>query len=174
MSRTVTIKGSPLPVEGPELRPGDTAPDFRLQRATPEGLREVTLDDFAGKTLVLSVVPSLDTSVCATMTKRIADEFLALPDSVEVLTVSADLPFAQARFCNDHAITRTKTASDHRDVSFGRAYGVLIPPLRLLARAVFVVGPDRKIAYAQYVPEISEEPDYEALLDAVKQTAAIG
>lgn len=173
MSRTVTMKGTPLPVEGPELKPGDTAPDFCLHRATPEGLRDVTLADFAGKTLVFSVVASLDTSVCATMTKRIADEFLTLPDSVEVLTVSTDLPFAQARFCNDHAITRTKTASDHRDVSFGRAYGVLIPPLRILARAVFVVSPDRRITHVEYVPELAQEPNYEALLDAVKQTAAL-
>jgi thiol peroxidase len=166
------MKGSPLPVEGPELKPGDPAPDFRLHQATPNGLRDVTLEDFAGKTLILSVVPSLDTSVCSEMTKRFNEEAERLPDSVAILTVSTDLPFAQGRFCGDYQITRVQTASDHRDVSFGKAYGVLIPPLRLLARAVFVVRPDRTIAYAEYVPEIADLPNFEAALDAARQTVS--
>ncbi|MEW5884666.1 MAG: thiol peroxidase [Armatimonadota bacterium] len=170
MSRTVTMKGNPLPVEGPELQAGDPAPDFRLHQATPDGLKDVTLDDFAGKTLILSVVTSLDTSVCSDMARRFNEEAERLPDSVAVLTVSADLPFAQGRFCTDYQITRIQTASDHRDVSFGRAYGVLIPPLRLLARAVFVVRPDRTLAYAEVVPEVSDLPNFDAALAAARET----
>lgn len=164
------MKGNPLPVEGPELKPGDRAPDFRLHQATPNGLRDVTLEDFSGKTLILAVVPSLDTSVCSDMTKQFNEKVQSLPESVAILTVSTDLPFAQGRFCSDHSITRVQTASDHRDVSFGRAYGVLIPSLRLLARAVFVVGPDRSIVYAEYVPEIAELPNFAAAIAAAKQT----
>ena len=168
--RTVTLRGNAFPVEGPELHPGDTAPDFKLQQPTPEGLRDVTLNDFAGKTLLLSVVPSLDTSVCALQTRKFNERAAQLPDNVAVLTVSADLPFAQGRFCGAEGIDKLQTASDHRDVNFGKAYGVLIgagPLQRVLARSVFVVGPDRKIRYVQYVPEIASEPDYNAALAAV-------
>lgn len=170
MTRTVTLKGSPLPVEGPELKAGDPAPDFRLHQATPEGLKDVTLEDFAGKTLLLAAVASLDTSVCSDMTRRFNEEAQRLPDTVAVLTVSTDLPFAQGRFCADYNITRIQTASDHRDLSFGRAYGVLIPSLRLLSRAVFVVRPDRTLAYAEYVPEIADLPNFDAALAAARET----
>ncbi|MCH8273232.1 MAG: thiol peroxidase [Armatimonadetes bacterium] len=139
MSRSVRMRGNPLPLEGPELKPGDKAPDFRLHQATKEGLKDVTLEDFKGKTLLLSAVPSLDTSVCATATKKFNEEAGDLPDNVRVLVVSADLPFAQARFCGDNRISAVDTASDHRDVSFAQAYGVLIPPSRVLARAVKAV-----------------------------------
>ncbi len=168
--RTVTLRGNAFPVEGPELHPGDMAPDFMLQQQTPEGLRDVTLDNFAGKTVLLSVVPSLDTSVCALQTRKFNERAAQLPSDVAVLTVSADLPFAQGRFCGAEGIDKLQTASDHRDMSFGKAYGVLIgagPLQRVLARAVFVVGPDRKVRYVQYVPEISSEPDYNAALAAV-------
>jgi len=166
--RTTTMRGNPLPLSGPELHVGDPAPDFKLHQRGPEGLADVTLADFAGKTLVLSVVPSLDTPVCELQTKRFNDEVVGLPSDVEVLTVSMDLPFAQARFCTDKGTHHIKTASDHRDASFGNAYGTLIEPLRIESRAVFVVGPDKTIKYVQYVPEVAEQPDYEPVLEAAR------
>lgn len=168
--RTVTMRGNAFPVEGPELKPGDKAPDFKLQQPSPSGLKDVTLADFAGKTLLLSVAPSLDTSVCALQTRTFNQRAAQLPDNVAVLTVTADLPFAQARFCGAEGIDKLQTASDHRDVSFGKNYGVLIaggPLERVLARAVFVVGPDGRLTYTEYVPEISNEPNYDAALAAV-------
>lgn len=169
--RTVNLRGTPFAVEGPELKPGDTAPNFRLQQNTPDGLKEITLDDFAGKTLLLSVVPSLDTSVCAQQTRTFNQRAAQLPENVAILTVSMDLPFAQARFCGAENIERLQTASDHITGDFGRAYGLLIaegPLKRVLARAVFVIGPDRKIKYVEYVPEITQEPNYDAALAAAK------
>ncbi len=167
--RTVTMRGNPLPVSGPELYVGDEAPNFKLHQRGPDGLKDVTLEDYAGKTLVLSVVPSLDTPVCETQTKRFNDEVTALPSDVAVLTVSMDLPFAQHRFCSEKGVHHVETASDHRDASFGTAYGTLIDPLRLEARAVFVVGPDRKLKYVEYVPEVTEQPNYESVLAAARQ-----
>lgn len=168
--RTVTMRGTPLPVVGPELKVGDSAPDFRLHQRSPEGLKDVTLADFAGKTLILSVVPSLDTPVCEMQTLKFNEEITGLPSNVEVLTVSMDLPFAQARFCNEKSAHHVQTASDHRDASFGRAYGTLIEPLRLEARAVFVVGPDRTLKHVEYVPEVTEQPNYDAALAAARAT----
>lgn len=167
--RTTMMRGTPLPLAGPELKAGDEAPDFNLSQRSPDGLKDVTLADYEGKVLVLSVVPSLDTPVCERQTKRFNEEAVSLPSSVQVLTVSMDLPFAQNRFCTDKYTHHLQTASDHRDASFGKAYGVLIEPLRLLARAVFVVDKDRTIRYVQYVPEVTEEPDYEAVLTAVRE-----
>src|SRR5690242_2809302 len=111
--RTTMMRGNPLPVAGPELHAGEAAPDFKLHQRGPDGLKDVTLDDFAGKTLVLSVVPSLDTPVCELQTKRFDEEVTTLPPGVEILTVSMDLPFAQARFCNDKLTHNVQTASDH-------------------------------------------------------------
>jgi thiol peroxidase len=170
MSRSVTLKGRPLSLEGPELAIGMEAPSFCLHQKTPEGLRDVTLDDFAGKVLVLCSVPSLDTTVCAKEAVACNAIARALPESVQVLFVSTDLPFAQERFCNREELTNIRTASDHRDVSFGRAYGVLIPELRILSRAVFVVGLDRRLLYVEYLPELTEEPDYEAVFTAAKSS----
>ncbi|MDE2127310.1 MAG: thiol peroxidase [Armatimonadetes bacterium] len=168
--RTVTFMGTPIRVEGPELKPGDKAPEFDLQKRTTAGLEDVKLSDYAGRQLIISVVPSLDTSVCATQTKTFNQRAAALPDGVAVLTVSADLPFAQGRFCGAENIDKLECASDHRDVSFGRAYGTLVaegPLARVLARAVFVVGTDGKLTHVEYVPEIAQEPDYDAALRAV-------
>jgi thiol peroxidase len=167
--RTVKMRGNPLPVAGPELRVGDRAPDFKLHQRGPEGLRDVSLRDFSGKTLVLSVVPSLDTPVCEAQTKRFDEEAARLPANVAVLTVSMDLPFAQARFCGEKGVERVQTASDHRDAGFGRAYGTLIEPLRLEARALFVVGADGQLKHVQYVPEVTEHPDYDAALTAARR-----
>ena len=170
MARSTSVRGTRYALEGPELKPGDKAPDFRLQQKTESGLEDVTLKDFAGKTLLLSVVPSLDTSVCALQTKTFNEKASQLPDNVEVLTVSTDLPFAQARFCVDEGIDKIQTASDHRDVNFGKAYGVLIsegPFERALSRAIFVVGPDGVLKYVEYVPEVPNHPNYDQALAAV-------
>jgi len=166
--RTVKMRGNPLPVAGPELHAGDRAPDFKLHQRGPDGLRDVTLHDFSGKTLLLSVVPSLDTPVCEAQTKRFNEEAGRLSGNVAILTVSMDLPFAQARFCGANGVDRIQTASDHRDATFGRAYGTLIEPLRLEARALFVVGKDGHLKHVQYVPEVTEHPDYEAALAAAR------
>ncbi|MBM3494311.1 MAG: thiol peroxidase [Armatimonadetes bacterium] len=169
--RTAKMRGTPLPLVGPELVVGDRAPDFTLIQRGPDGLREITWDDFDGKSVILSVVPSLDTPVCERQTVRFNDEVISLPANVEVLTVSMDLPFAQARFCTDKGTHQVQTASDHRTAEFGAAYGVLIEPLRLLARAVFVVDSDRQIRYVQYVPEVTDQPDYEPLLSVARELA---
>jgi thiol peroxidase len=169
--RTVKMRGTPLPLAGPELSVGDRAPDIALVQRGPEGLREITWDDFDGKCVILSVVPSLDTPVCERQTVRFNDEVISLPANVEVLTISMDLPFAQARFCSDKGTHQVQTASDHRSGEFGTAYGVLIEPLRLLARAVFVVDADRRIRYVQYVPEVTDQPDYEPVLSVARELA---
>lgn len=169
--RTTNLKGNPIPVEGPELKPGDKAPDFTLQASSAGGLGDVKLSDFAGKTLLLSVVPSLDTPVCAIQTKKFNEKAATLPDSVAIVTVSTDLPFAQGRFCGAEGIDKLQTASDHRDVSFGKSYGVLIsegPFARVLSRAIFVIGPEGNLKHVEYVPEVASEPNYDAALAAVK------
>jgi thiol peroxidase len=118
--------------------------------------------------LLISVVPSLDTGVCSAQTRRFNEEASRLPDGVRVLTVSMDLPFAQKRFCGEADINRIEVLSDHRDASFGQAYGTLIKELRLNARAVFVIDPAGIVRYVEYVPEITEHPNYEAALNAVR------
>ena len=141
-----------------------------LQERTDTGLKDIHLSDFAGRTLLLSVVPSVDTPVCAMQTKKFNTQAAQLPDSVAVVTVSTDLPFAQARFCGAEGVDKLECASDHRDVSFGKSYGVLIadgPMARILARSIFVVGPDGNFKHVEYVPEISDEPNYDAALAAV-------
>ena len=168
--RTTAARDKNFALEGPELKPGDKAPDFKLQQRTDAGLIDVTLADFAGKTLLLSVVPSLDTPVCALQTKRFNESAAKLPETDAVLTVSTDLPFAQARFCGAEGVDKLQCASDHRDVNFGKAYGVLIaegPFERCLSRAIFVVGPDGIIKYVEYVPNIPDHPNYDAALAAV-------
>jgi thioredoxin-dependent peroxiredoxin len=167
--RTTMMRGHQLPLSGPELHVGDPAPGFRLHQRGPDGLRDVTLADYAGKTLILSVVLSLDTPVCEIQTKRFNDEAAILPPNVEVLTVSMDLPFAQARFRQDKGVHQVSVASDHRDASLGEAYGVLIASLRLLSRAVFVVGSDGLLKHVQYVPEVTQEPDYEPAFIAARE-----
>jgi thiol peroxidase len=166
----VTFKGNPIELVGPKLKAGDHAPDFT---AVGAGLALVKLADTAGKTRIFSVVPSLDTPVCNKQTKRFAEELKALGDKVAAYTVSLDLPFAQARFCTEGNIENMNNLSDAHNHSFGQHYGVLIQglPIPLLARAVFVVDPSNKITYAEIVPEIVQEPDYEPALKALKTTA---
>ena len=167
--RTVTMRGAPMPLAGPELYIGDRAPDFKLQQRSPEGLKDVILTDYTGKTLILSVVPSLDTPVCEMQTKRFNEEAASLPTDIEILTVSMDLPFAQARFCSSKGTDRLKTASDHIDANFGLAYGTLMSTIRLECRAVFVVSPDSTLRYVEYVPEVTDQPNYDAALISARE-----
>ena len=164
----ITFKGGPLTLVGDEVRIGDRAADFT---ALDGDLNSVSLSEFGGKTIVISVVPSLDTPVCDIQTRRFNQEAAALGEGVVILTISMDLPFAQARWCGAAGVERVKTLSDHRDAAFGRAYGVLIKELRLLARAVFVVDRDGVVRHAQIVGEITDEPDYDAALGAVRDLA---
>jgi len=160
----VTFKGNPLTLLGPELRAGDAAPDCTLLAGD---LSEVKLSDYAGKVRLIATVPSLDTGVCDTETRRFNAAAGELGAEVVVLTVSMDLPFAQKRWCGAAGVEHVVTLSDHRDAAFGSAYGVLIKELRLLARAVFVVDPGGAVRYVEIVKEMTDEPDYDAALDAV-------
>jgi thiol peroxidase len=160
------MQGNPLTVTGEEVKVGESAPEFSL---LDNDLGPVTLSSFDGKVCVISSVPSLDTPVCDMETRRFNEEAGSLGDSVQILTVSMDLPFAQKRWCGAAGVDKVMTLSDHRDASFGLAYGVLIKELRLLARAVFVVDREKKIQYIQIVNELTEEPDYEAVLQAVQK-----
>ena len=163
----VTFKGNPITLIGPEIKAGDKAPSFTV---LTNSLEEVTLETYKGKTLILSVAPSLDTGVCSSQTHRFNDEAVHLPNSVQVLTISVDLPFAQSRFCGAENI-KIQTLSDHREMSFGDAYGTHIKELRLEARALFVVGKDGKVKHAEYVKEVTTHPDYEKALTAARADA---
>jgi thiol peroxidase len=163
----ITFKGGPLTLLGPEIKVGDSAPPFKLLN---NSLQEVTLDQFKGKTLILSVAPSLDTSVCAIQTRKFNQAVGSLPKTIEVLTITADLPFAQARFCGAENI-KIQTLSDHRDMGFGDAYGTHIKELRLEARSLFVIGKDGKVKYLEIVREVTTEPDYDKALAAAKANA---
>jgi len=164
----VTFKGSPLTLLGTAVKVGDEAPDFS---ALASDLSEAKLSDFRGKTVLIASVPSLDTPVCDIEARRFNEEASKLGPDVQVLVVSMDLPFAQARWCGAAGIENVKTLSDHRDAAFGRAYGVLIKELRLLARAVWVVDREGKITCVQLVKEVTDHPDYDATIAAVRETA---
>lgn len=163
--RTATFKGNPIILIGPQLKVGDAAPDFTVSKNL---LEEATLKDYAGKIKLISVVPSLDTGVCDAQTRRFNEEAGALGDQVVVLTISADLPFAQARWCGAAGVDRVVTLSDHKDVSFGQAYGVLIKEFRLDMRSIFVLDQNDKITYIEYLEEMTEHPNYENAVAAVK------
>ena len=167
MERTgvITFKGNGLTLLGNPVKVGDKAPEFA---ALDKGLGLVKLSDFAGKTTVISVTPSLDTPVCDTQLRRFNAAAAALGDQVAMINVSMDLPFAIGRFCTTAGIDRAVTLSDHRDASFGQAYGVLIKELRLLTRAVFVVDKHGVVRHAEIVPEVTSEPDYDKALAAAK------
>ena len=162
----ITFQGNPLTLVGQELKVGDKAPGFTV---VDNGLSPVTLSSYAGKVKIISAVPSLDTPVCDTETRRFNQEAAGLPGDVVILTISQDLPFAQGRWCGAAGIDKVITLSDYRDRSFGNAYGVLIKELLLLTRAIFVVDASDTIRYIQVVPEITAEPDYAAVIAAAKK-----
>lgn len=164
-SGIITFQGNGLTLEGAPLEPGDRAPDFSVLTTD---LAPKTLADYKGKVILLVTVPSLDTPVCDVEARRFNQEAVGLHDDIEVLTVSVDLPFAQARWCGAAGIKSVEVLSDHKELSLGHAYGVAIKELRLLARAVFVIDRDQKISYSQIVPEVTDEPDYEAAIKAAK------
>jgi len=162
----VTIKGSPLTLLGGEIKTPMNAPDAEL---LDNDLKPVKLSSFRDKVRVITSVPSLDTAVCDTETRRFNQEATKLGSDTVVLTISMDLPFAQKRWCGAAGVNNVITLSDHRDASFGTAYGVLIKELRLLARAIFVVDREGMVRYTQLVPEVTHEPDYDAVLKEVQK-----
>jgi thiol peroxidase len=161
----ITMKGQPLTLLGKEVKVGEQVPDFVV---LANDLSAVKLASYRGKVRIISSVPSLDTSVCDTMTRRFNQEAVNLGNDVVVLTISMDLPFAQKRWCGAAGVKNVQTLSDHRDASFGAAFGVLIKELRLLARAVFVVDKEGVVRHVQIVSELTNEPDYEVVLQTVK------
>jgi len=160
----ITMRGNPLTLVGKELKVGDQVPDFRV---LDNDLSPVQLSFYRGKICVISSVPSLDTPVCDMETRRFNDEAGKLGSDVVILTISMDLPFAQKRWCGAAGVDKVTTLSDHLDASFGEAFGVLIKELRLLARAMFVVDREGIVQYIQLVKEVADEPDYDAVLNAV-------
>jgi thiol peroxidase len=160
----VKFKGNDVTLLGNQVKVGDKAPNFTV---LANDLSEVTLDSTKGSVRLISVVPSIDTGVCDAQTRRFNEEAAKL-DNVKVLTVSVDLPFAQKRWCGANGIDNVQTLSDHRDLSFGEAYGVAIQELRLLARSIFVVDSNDNVTYVEYLPEVTEHPNYEAAIEAAK------
>lgn len=160
-----TLKGNPITLIGPELKSGDQAPDFSLNKSLTE---VVSLQDYAGKVKLVSVVPSIDTGVCDAQTRRFNEAAAALGDNVVVLTVSVDTPFAQARWCAAAGIDKVVMLSDYKDNSFGEAYGVLIKELALDMRSIFVLDENNTIKYVEYLGEMTEHPNYEAAIEAAK------
>lgn len=163
--RTISMKGAPLTVLGEELKPGDKAPDFEV---LTKDLTPLHLSDFKGKVVVINSVPSLDTPVCNRQVVRFNQEASLLHDAV-ILSVSVDLPFALDRFCGTYGIENVKTTSDYKNLDFGKKYGVVIEDMKILTRAVFVIDKDGIVRYAEYVPEVSDSPDFDKALAAVHQ-----
>ncbi|MEW9675516.1 thiol peroxidase [Lentibacillus sp. L22] len=160
----VTFAQDPVTLLGTEIKVGDSAPNFTV---LSNDMQEVSLDNYQGKVKLIASVPSVDTGVCAAETKRFNEEADKIP-GVQVLTISMDLPFAQTRWCAANGIKNLDTLSDHRDADFGEKYGVLIKELRLLARAIFVVDSNNTVTYVEYVDEVTNHPDYDKALEAVK------
>jgi thiol peroxidase len=162
----ITMKGNPLTLVGNEVKVGEKAPDFMV---LDNDLTPVQFSSYRGKVCILSSVPSLDTPVCDTETRKFNEEATRLGTDILILTISMDLPFAQKRWCAAAGVDKVKTLSDHRDASFGTSFGVLIKDLRLLARAVFLVDRQGTLQYIQFVKELTKEPDYDAILSALKK-----
>ncbi|MBN1269648.1 MAG: thiol peroxidase [Kiritimatiellae bacterium] len=166
MTAQITIGGTPHSLSGHPVKVGEKAPDAEL---TANDLSPVKLSSYRGRIRILSVVGSLDTSVCDTQTRRFNQEAARLGDDVVILTISMDLPFAQKRWCGAAGVDKVVTLSDHRTASFGQAYGVLVEDVRLLARAIFVIDAQDIVRHVQIVKELSHEPDYDAVLAAVRK-----
>jgi thiol peroxidase len=165
----VTMRGNPLTLIGPEIKPGQKAPAFTV---VDNNLAPVNLEQFKGMVKIICSVPSLDTPVCDAETRQFNVAASKLPSDVRILTISVDLPFAQKRWCGAAGVDKVITLSDHRNVEFGEKYGVLVKDLRILARAVFVVDKHDNVVHAEYVKELTSYPDYEAALDAARKAAA--
>ena len=161
----ITFKNNPVTLIGNEVKVGEKAPNFSVLR---NDLSVATLADYVGKVKIISVIPSIDTGVCDAQTRRFNEEASQLGD-VQILTISVDLPFAQKRWCAAAGIENVEVLSDHRDLSFGEAYGVAISELRLLARAVFVIDSEDQVVYTEYVSEATDHPNYEAAIAAAKE-----
>lgn len=172
MSRSgaVTFKGTPMTLLGKELTVGNNAPEFSLH-FFEGGLKTLQKSDLMGKPTILSVVPSLDTGVCQIQTKRFNQELASLGDKVNAVTISRDLPFAQNRFCGAEDVKNMRVGSDYQSGAFGVDWGVMIDELKLLARSVFVLDSKGNLVYAQVVPEVTHEPDYDAALAALKASS---
>jgi thiol peroxidase len=166
----VTFKGKPLTLVGPQLKPGDKAPDFACVTA---GLEVLSLSQTPAKARFFSVVPSLDTPVCSEQTKKFDSTLAGLKDKIASYTISLDMPFAQKRFCSAENISNMQTLSDVHNHSFGQNYGVLIEglPMPLFSRAVFIVDKTGKITYVEYVPEVTSHPNYDKAAAALKAVA---
>jgi len=169
MSRSgaVTFKGNPMTLAGEALAEGQAAPDFKLHYFEG-GMQTLTLADLKGKPTLISVVPSLDTPVCATQTKTFNEQLEGLGDKINAVTVSLDLPFAMNRFCGAENINNIRVASDYQDRNFSEAWGTLIEELKIMARSIFVLDADGNIKYVEYVGEVAEEPNYDAAMSALK------
>jgi len=161
----ITFKGNPMTLVGQPIKAGDKAPEFTV---VDNGLQPVTLASSAGKIRLITVVPSLDTPVCDTMTRTFNQDAANLPDNIVTYTVSLDLPFAQKRWCGNAGIDKVQTLSDYQERSFALHYGLLIKELKLLTRAVLVIDASDRVSYLEIVPEVTAEPDYNAALAAVR------
>ncbi len=172
MSRSgaITFKGTPMTLLGSELKAGQAAPEFTLHYFEG-GLKTLSKKDLVGKPSIVSIVPSLDTGVCQIQTKRFNQELSGLGDTVNAVTVSRDLPFAQNRFCGAEDVKSMKVGSDYQSGEFGQNWGVMIDELKLLARAVYVLDSSGKVVYGEIVPEVTQEPDYSAALSALKSAS---
>lgn len=165
----ITIHGNPLTLVGDDVKVGTPAPDAEL---LDNDLKPVKLSSYRGKVLVLVTVPSLDTPVCDIETRRFNDEADKFGPNIQLVTISMDLPFAQKRWCGAAGVTNLQTLSDHRQAEFGKAYGVLIKELRLLARAIFILDREGTVKYVQLVPEVTNEPNYEEVLQTLNKMTA--
>ena len=166
-SGVITFKGAPLTLAGNEVKSGQAAPNFAVHYFEG-GMKTISLADLKGKPTIISVVPSLDTAVCAMQTKKFNDQLAALGDKINAVTVSMDLPFAMNRFCGAESIKNMKVGSDYQDRNFGTNYGTLIEELKIECRAVFVLDKNGKVVHAEYVKEVTTEPDYEAAIAALR------
>ena len=168
MATTITFKGDPVELSGTPPQVGDQAPAFELVNTKMESVK---LSDSDGKIRVISIIPSIDTGVCEAQTRRFNKALEEMPDNVVGLTISEDTPFAQARWCGAEGVTKMEMLSDYKGHNFGQDYGLYMPSMGLLARSVYIIDGDGKVAYFQLVPEMSEEPNYDEVLDKAKELA---